>query len=142
MELKLIRKIKTPKSTIGDLLIDDQYFCKILEDTDREITSEMPLEQIKAKKVHGQTAIPSGRYEIVLSYSNKFKKVLPELLNVPGYLGIRIHVGNTPANTQGCLLPGMWFTQDQVLNSTPVFNYLFSLLKTAAKKEKIFITIE
>jgi hypothetical protein len=78
----------------------------------------------------------------VLSYSNKFKKFLPELINVPGYSGVRIHVGNKPEDTEGCILPGNWFYQDQVINSTVTFNTLFTMMQSRAKKEKIFITIE
>lgn len=106
MELKLKRYILTSKSTISDLFIDGHYFCKILEDTDRGLTSDMPIDEIKKIKVQGQTAIPKGRYEVILSMSARFKKLLPEILNVPGYLGIRIHPGNKPGDTEGCLLPG------------------------------------
>lgn len=142
MELKLKRYILTEKSTISDLFIDGHYFCKAIEDTDRGLTSTMSLDEIKKIKVWGQTAIPKGRYEVVLSYSNKFKQFLPELLNVPGYGGIRIHVGNRPQDTEGCILPGNWFYEDQVINSKATFTTLFQMMQSRAKKEKIFITIE
>jgi hypothetical protein len=142
MELKLKRYILTDKSTISDLFIDGHYFCKTLEDTDRGLTSTMSLDEIKKIKVWGQTAIPKGRYEVVISYSNKFKRLLPELLNVPGYGGIRIHVGNRPQDTEGCILPGNWFYEDQVINSKATFTTLFQMMQSRAKKEKIFITVE
>lgn len=142
MELKLKRYIFTDKSTISDLLIDGHYFCKVLEDVDRGLDSTMSLEEIKKIKVWGATAIPKGRYEVVLSYSNKFKQFLPEVLNVPGYSGIRIHVGNTPNHTEGCLLPGNWFYEDQVINSKATFGTLFPIIQSRAKKEKIFLTVE
>jgi len=142
MEIKVKRYIFTDKSTISDILIDGHYFSKVLEDTDRGLTSEMSLDEIKKIKIHSQTAIPKGRYEIVLSYSNKFKALLPEIVNVPGYSGVRIHPGNYPADTEGCLLPGNWFYQDTVINSRATFNLLFSIIKARIAKEKIYITIE
>lgn len=99
MEIKLKRIAKRPKYTIGKLYINDKYVCDTLEDTDRGLNKDMPLNEIKSKKVHGETAIPTGRYQVVWTYSNKFKRSLPLLLNVPGFEGIRLHNGNTAAHT-------------------------------------------
>jgi len=95
MDLRLVRSRFTDKSTIGDLYVDGVRECFILEDTVRD------------EKIAGETAIPTGRYEIVTSFSNKFQKLLPLLVNVPNYEGVRIHPGNVPADTEGCLLPGL-----------------------------------
>lgn len=91
----LIRNIYTPVNTIGDLLIDHSVFCHTLEDVVRPNGSV---------KVPGETAIPAGRYMVVLSRSNRFKRVMPELLDVPNFSGIRIHGGNTDKDTEGCII--------------------------------------
>lgn len=106
MDIKIKRYIFSDVSTIGDMFIDGHYFCKTLEDTDRGLDSHMSLEEIKKIKVHSQTAIPKGTYQVVVSFSNKFQKSLPELLDVPGYSGIRIHTGNKAEDTEGCILVG------------------------------------
>lgn len=142
MELLLKRNKKTELSTIGDLFINGNPECVILEDIDRGLSQDMTIGSIKSIKVHGKTAIPKGRYEIAITYSNRFKKYLPLLMNVPGFEGIRIHPGNTAEHTEGCLLPGTVPGENQVLNSRVAFNALFAKLKSVEKKEKIFITIQ
>lgn len=143
MELKLIRNTFTEKTTIGDLFINGSKDreCYVLEDKDRSMDSTMSLEMIKTLKVYGETAIPLGRYEIAISYSERFKKKLPLLLNVKGYEGIRIHTGNTELDSHGCLLPCMSFTKDRGVSSTIAFNALFGKIEKALEKEKVFITI-
>ena len=106
MNITLNRIAKKAKYTIGKLYINDQYFCDTLEDTDRGLTQSMTEQQIGSKKVYGETAIPTGTYRIIISYSNKFKKQMPLLLNVPGFAGIRIHSGNTEKDSLGCILVG------------------------------------
>ena len=154
MELKVIRKAKTPEYTIGKLYIDGRLFCDTLEDCDRGLTQDMPLEEIKAKKVYGKTAIPTGTYEIDMNtVSPKFKDrswakpyggKLPRLVNVPGYEGVLIHVGNTSESTSGCLLVGKNSVKGMVTDSTRTFMSLMSkhLLPAKVKGEKITITIE
>lgn len=117
MELTLKRIAKKDTYTIGKLYVDDEYFCDTLEDKDRGLTFDMPLEDIKKVKVYGQTAIPTGRYQVVMNMSTRFKKVMPLLLNVPGFDGIRIHSGNTAADTQGCILLGQNKVVGKVINS-------------------------
>jgi len=99
MFIETIRDVFGGEFTLGKLTIDGEEFCYTLEDTDRRLESG-------GEKVHGKTAIPRGVYDVVMSYSPHFKKIMPEVLNVPGYLGVRIHGGNTPADTKGCLLVG------------------------------------
>ena len=106
MNISLNRIAKKSKYTIGKLYIDGEYFCDTIEDTDRGLTQTMTDAQIKSKKVYGQTAIPTGTYRVIISYSIKFKRQMPLLLNVPGFLGIRIHSGNTEKDTEGCLIVG------------------------------------
>lgn len=88
--------------TIGRLYIATFPICWILEDAVREIAGQ-PVADWKIKH---QTAIPYGKYKIVRTFSNRFQHHTPELLDVPGFTGIRIHPGNTAADTSGCLLPG------------------------------------
>lgn len=142
MEILLQRVAKKDKYTIGKLYINDQYFCDTLEDTDRGLTQSMTEQQIKSKKVYGETAIPTGTYRIVISYSNRFKKQMPLLLNVPGFSGIRIHTGNTEKDSLGCILVGKNKAVGKVLESRDTYNKLFSILQKTNEKEAIKITIK
>lgn len=142
MEILLQRVAKKDKYTIGKLYINDQYFCDTLEDTDRGLTQSMTEQQIKSKKVYGETAIPTGTYRIIISYSNRFKKQMPLLLNVPGFSGIRIHTGNTEKDSLGCILVGKNEAVGKVLESRDTYNKLFSILQKANEKETIKIIIK
>lgn len=142
MEILLQRVAKKDKYTIGKLYINDQYFCDTLEDTDRGLTQSMTEQQIKSKKVYGETAIPTGTYRIIISYSNRFKKQMPLLLNVPGFSGIRIHTGNTEKDSLGCILVGKNKAVGKVLESRDTYSKLFSILQKADKKETIKIIIK
>lgn len=128
--LLLKRKWLTPNSTIGELSLDGKFLCFILEDT------------VRPEKIKGKTAIPAGRYQIIITPSNRFKRDLPLLLNVPNYEGIRIHVGNVPENTEGCLLPGVERGKDQVIASRIAFDKLFSTIRVLLKKGELWIEIE
>ncbi len=142
MNIILNRIAKKAKYTIGKLYINNQYFCDTLEDTDRGLTQSMTEQQIGSKKVYGETAIPTGTYRIIISYSNKFKKQMPLLLNVPGFAGIRIHSGNTEKDSLGCILVGKNKAVGKVLESRDTYSKLFSILQEANKKETIKITIK
>lgn len=142
MELTLKRHTFTKDSTIGDLLIDGQYECKILEDTDRGLRSSDGLDYILSKKIFAQTAIPYGRYEVVMSYSTRFKRQMPLLLKVRGWDGVRIHWGNKPEDTEGCLITGTEENQDFVAHSHDAFDLIFGILSAACAKGKVFINIE
>jgi hypothetical protein len=134
MEIKVTRKIFTNKSTIGELYINGKFFCFTLEDVDRYLEGGR-------EKIYGETAIPRGKYNVVLSYSNRFKKYLPEIQNVPQFEGIRMHTGNKPEDTEGCILVGKVKTKDFVGNSVKAFSAFMAELKKVEKKEKITITI-
>ena len=129
MNLKLVRKTFTEESTMGELSVNGKFECFTLED------------KVRAVKIHGRTAIPEGIYEVIISFSDKFRKQLPLLLNVPNFAGIRIHSGNTAADTEGCILVGTSKSKDFVGGSRNAFNALFPKLQTALKKEKIFIEV-
>lgn len=101
----------------GERFGDGKNWCNVLEDTDRGLRSSMTLEEILSVKVPGQTAIPRGIYQVIITYSPKFKKKLPLLLDVPGFSGIRIHSGNKARDTEGCPLPGINNEVGRVNNS-------------------------
>ena len=150
MELKLHRLFKNNTYSIGKLYIDDVYFCDTLEDTDRGIKSTMTIDEIAKLKQKSITAIPTGRYKITLSIqSPKFKSYaqyafcngyLPRLINVPGFEGVLIHIGNKPEDTDGCILVGKNKAKGQVLESTTTFKELYNKLKQST--EDIYITID
>jgi len=129
MQIKVIRREYSLKSTIGELYIDNRFECFTLED------------RIRALKVPGTTAIPVGNYEVVVTWSNRFKRPLPLLMNVPNYEGVRIHTGNTDENTEGCLLVGKTKRPDFVGNSKLAFDALFPKIQEAAQREKVFLEI-
>lgn len=85
--------------TIGKLYIDGAYFCDTLEDKDRGLEESMPIEKIMFLKKPHITAIPTGTYTVILNYSNRFKRIMPLVMNVKGFAGIRIHAGNTSEDT-------------------------------------------
>lgn len=127
MKLSLLRYLPSEKATLGTLAVNGAYHCYTLEDKVREIEGE-PVEKWK---VPHETAIPRGTYRVILDYSQRFKRVLPRLLDVPGYSGIRIHPGNTDADSSGCILVGGKPTgPDFIPNSRAHFDKLFALLET------------
>lgn len=94
MILTILREPSAEGCTIGRLSVNDRFECWTLEDAERAV------------KIAGQTAIPRGRYAVMLTRSERFGRTLPLLLNVPGFSGVRIHAGNTAADTEGCILVG------------------------------------
>jgi len=106
MKITIERKYKKENYTIGKLYIDGVPFCDTLEDKDRNLDSSMSLEDILAKKVSGETAIPYGTYEAEINYSPKFKRDLLLIKDVKGFEGIRVHAGNFASNSLGCVLCG------------------------------------
>lgn len=135
MQLKLNRIFKTNTFTIGELYINEKHVMDTLEDRVRP----------EGEKVYGKTAIPEGTYEVKLTHSPRFKKILPEILNVPNFSGIRIHTGNSSKDTEGCILVGTWDgeKEDWVGNSRIAFDKLMALLEEATNnKEKVTITVK
>lgn len=153
MILNLKRRFKGSKYTIGTLTIDGKFKCDTLEDIDRGLSDDMQEYIIKSKKVYGETAIPTGTYVIdMYTVSPKFKDrswakpyggKLPRLLDVKGFSGVLIHVGNTNKDTLGCILVGENKVKGQIINSTATFNKLMKLLLEAhVKGETIKLTIK
>lgn len=149
MVIKLDRRYKKETYTLSRVYIDEvrfgdgNRFCSILEDTDRNLNNTDSLQSIKQRKIYGKTAIPRGKYQIAITYSNRFKKPLPLVLNVPGWEGVRIHPGNTDAHTEGCLLPGENLAVGKVLNSRYWFSKLYDKIKKALDAgDKVTLIIE
>lgn len=149
MEWKCNRIFRTDTYTISEFLIDGVFICDMLEDAVRPLPETCPntskwKECECVEKIKHETAIPAGTYKVVLSYSNAFKKILPEIQNVPHFLGIRIHTGNSPKDTSGCLIPGTWDEKGAwVSSSTIAFNKIIEYAKKAeANNEQITLTIE
>ena len=140
-ELLVVRYHKKQNYTIGKLFINGEYFCDTLEDTDRGLSNSMPLSQIQAAKRKGITAIPTGRYKMELTLSPRFGRILPILIGVKGFEGIRIHRGNTDSDTEGCILVGENKAVGKVLNSANTEQRLMDRLKTTNHGEKIYITV-
>jgi Family of unknown function (DUF5675) len=127
--MQLIRRIFTDRSTIGELSVHGVFECFTLEDKVRPI------------KIKGETAIPAGTYEVAVTFSNKFQKFLPLLLDVPNFDGIRIHTGNTPRDTLGCILVGQGKGVDSISSSRLAFAPLFEKIQAVVRTEKVFIEI-
>lgn len=139
MKLKMIRPKITGKTfTESKLYIDNIFECFTIEDEDR-------LLEIGGKKVQNMTAIPRGVYEVIITYSNRFKRNLPLLLNVPNFTGVRIHTGNTSKDTEGCIIVGAINDReddDFVGSSRVAFNRLFPKIQKALKNgEKVTLEI-
>lgn len=141
MEITLKRTVFTEESTVGEILINGVFQCFCIEDKDRGLTQSMPLTEVTSKKIYGVTAIPYGRYEVAITFSNRMQKYLPILIGVPAFDGIRIHGGNTAADSLGCILPGNKKSANMVSESKLAFADLFAKMKAVEKKEKIYITI-
>ena len=143
MELSLRRKYLGDTYTIGDLYIDGKFFSNTLEDVDRGLDSSMTIEEIKGKKIYGNTLdIVSSKFKN-RSWAKFCNGKLPRLLNVKGYEGVLIHVGNNSSDTLGCILVGENTSKGVITNSTITFKKLYSYLLVAKEKgDKLTIKIE
>ena len=131
MKLQVVRFMCGATCTIGELLVDGEHECWTLEDVVRP----------DGVKIYGETAIPYGTYSVVITFSNRFQRDLPLLVGVPGFEGIRIHPGNTAADTHGCILVGRGHTGSRVSESVLAFNSLFPKIRDAFRQgQEITIT--
>ena len=119
MVITIKRLYKTETSTIGELLVDGIWECFTLEDTERAI------------KIKGETAIPKGTYRIIINESNRFKRLLPLLIDVPNFEGVRIHSGNSNHDTEGCILVGQTRNKNYIGQSRKAFDKLFKKMQAA-----------
>lgn len=140
MNLELKRHPSNSVCTIGDLYVDGAFQCNTLEDVVREVAGE-PVEEWKIPR---STAIPEGTYNVIINDSVHFDRPLPLLVAVPGFTGVRIHSGNVPQDTEGCILVGTRVAEDgnSILESRAAFGPLFQEIKDAINAlEKVTITI-
>lgn len=154
LELLLDRKYRKETYTIGNLYVDGEWFCNALEDKDRGLSQTMTLEEINKIKVYGETAIPTGRYEVRMDivspkyngvkwYKDNFGGRMPRLESVKGFSGILIHSGNTALDSNGCILVGMNKAKGKVLDSRATFQKLWKVLEKARKAGKtIYLTVK
>lgn len=134
MELKIFREPSNGGATIGRLTIGGIFECWTLEDVIREV-SGMP---VSFWKVPGKTAIPSGLYRVAIDMSRRFQRMMPRILDVPGYKGILIHNGKNSEHTEGCVLVGRTREKSAIGESRLAFDDLFKKLEGA----KEWITLE
>lgn len=153
LELTLERRYRCDDYTIGKMKVGSVVTSDTLEDKDRGLTSDMSLAAIKLRKIFGKTAIPTGTYRVKLTYSPKFankswaKKydgLVPEILDVKGFGGVRIHPGNDQYSTEGCPLVGENKVKGKVINSVAKYcelmdNYLMPAFK---RNDEILITVK
>ncbi|MCQ2128269.1 MAG: DUF5675 family protein [Bacteroidaceae bacterium] len=157
MKVILVRFAKKASYTIGHCYINDKLFCDTLEDKDRGLTLDMPLKEIQTKKVYGKTAIPIGKYVVVLTISDKFKNrawakpyggKVPLLVRAStgkedyGYSGVRIHPFNTAEESLGCIALGENKMVGKVINSTAWFKKFMDEHFMPAIKRGEKITLE
>lgn len=132
MNILIKRRYLTSKSTIGEMYLDGDFECYTLEDAVRQV------------KIPGQTAIPAGTYEVVVTWSNRFKRRMPLLLDVPDYQGVRFHAGNTVEDTEGCPLLGDNVDIEHGVicggTSRPAFDRFFLKLHDALERGKVYAT--
>lgn len=118
--------------TLGKMYIDDVEYCYTLEDVVRE------------EKVYGETAIPAGRYRVVVTHSNRFGCDMPLLMEVPNFSGVRIHYGNTDADTHGCILVGTHVSPngDAITESRAAYYRVFDKIRDAIEQgEEVHIEV-
>lgn len=151
MEIKVDRKWKKEKYTIGRLYINGEFICNTIEDTDRGLTQSMSEEEIKSKKIYGQTAIPTGRYKVLMDvvspkfsqkefYMNVCKGKVPRLEGIKGFSGVLIHSAATADNVEGCIGVGFNTEIGRLTSIKEAFEKVYS--KLSSSKEDIWITIE
>lgn len=154
LNIYIKREIKRDGYTISKLRMDESgYFCDILEPTDRGLTQDMSEAEIKAKKVKGKTAIPTGRYEVIWAYSPRlhdksyakpYGGKFPCIIGTKGFSGVLIHPGTTKADTEACLLPGMHTSPGRVTDSQKAYKDFMDFYFVPAMKrgDRCYITIE
>lgn len=129
LQVLLTRNWRKEEYTIGRIYVNGKQLCNSCEDTDRHLYQGQPLSEILKIKVKGKTAIPTGTYRLRIVESPKFKRELIEIVDVPGFLNIRIHAGNDINDTDGCVLPGENKAPGKVLNSRKYEDQLTAMVK-------------
>lgn len=146
LELSINRFFKGSDYTIGRFSVDGVKLCDTMEDPVRLLVdknSDGDYDDAGEGKIKGRTAIPAGRYKVVLRYSPRFKRITPHITGVPGFKYILIHAGNTAADTDGCILPGLNNIKGRVLMSRKFEDKITALIKDAIDSGKdVYISIQ
>jgi hypothetical protein len=143
MELLIKRLWKTDSYSGGKLWINGKYFSFTIEDADRGLSDNMDVKDILKVKKQNITAIPTGRYQVAMTYSNRFKRYMPQVLGVKGFEGIRIHVANKATDVEGCIGLAYEDSSDGFAgNSRTACIEFEKQIKLIERKEKIWLTIE
>lgn len=139
MELALERENLTNEYTLGTLYAVGTKLCVTCEDA---VRGGGDPRTVSEWKIADKSAIPYGRYQVIIDFSPHFQKHLPHLLDVPGFDGIRIHGGNTAEDTEGCILVGLSFSNTGIKNCAPAVQKIMDLITQAnARNEQTWITI-
>lgn len=143
MTIRIDRQWKKPEYTISKVYINGSYFgCNALEDTDRGLLQTMQLSELQRRKIKGKTAIPRGYYDVRITYSQKYKRDMPLVVDVPGYSGIRLHSGNSAKDTEGCILFGKNDKVGWISDSRYWTDKICKLIEAALKrKEKVTLIV-
>ena len=128
MKIKVDRIYKGESYTIGKMYLNGEYFCDTLEDAIRPV------------KIPNETSIPAGTYKVEVTYSPRFKRNLPLLVDVPNYTGIRIHNGSNKDHTSGCILVGFNTAKGKLTNSRKTSDQLTEKLKSLSEPIEIEIS--
>ncbi len=136
LKLELKRTRFLTRATIGELFVDGVFLCYTLED----VVREQPGVPVEEWKIPGETAIPVGDYRVAITWSNRFARMLPQLMDVPGFTGIRIHPGNASNDTEGCILVGRSVIGDTLAESRAVFMPLLDAIANAKGEVRIEVS--
>lgn len=129
MHITVQRRDLKDDRTLGELLIDDKHFAWTLEDAVREV------------KIPNETAIPAGVYEVIVNFSARFSRPLPLLMGVPDFTAIRMHAGNGPENTEGCILLGLEHDEERIWNCSGAVSELTFRIRNATTTGKVFVEV-
>lgn len=143
MTIRIDRQWKKAEYTISKVYINGRYYgCNALEDTDRGLLQAMQIAEIQKRKIKGKTAIPRGYYDVKVTWSEKYQRNMPLVVDVPGFSGIRLHSGNSAKDTEGCILFGKNDKVGWISDSRYWTDKIYRLINTAlAKGEKITLIV-
>jgi hypothetical protein len=143
MTIRIDRQWKKAEYTISKVYINGRYYgCNALEDTDRGLLQAMQIAEIQKRKIKGKTAIPRGYYDVKVTWSEKYQRNMPLVVDVPGFSGIRLHPGNSAKDTEGCILFGKNDKVGWISDSRYWTDKIYRLINTAlAKGEKITLIV-
>lgn len=143
MTIRIDRKWKKAEYTISRVYINGRYFgCNALEDTDRGLLQTMQITELQRRKIKGKTAIPRGYYDVRITYSPKYKRMMPLVVDVPAFSGIRMHPLNKPEDSEGCIGYGKNDKVGWISNSKYWTDKICRLIETALNKgEKVTLIV-